>query len=105
MNRCSKMTPNSIRCLGQVATNPLAGKTCLTSQVQKHTLPCLQCSKTKLIRYANCMNFGFNPEMQLTTLLTALKKGPDEAVTRLVKRVTKNVETSVSELAVAGKDT
>jgi len=88
MHKCTLMTPNSVHCLSQLG-NYKEFKECLTPSVRKHSLPCLECSKSKLIAYTNCMNLGFlKPEVHLSTLLTAVKKGPEEAYTRLFKTLT-----------------
>merc|ERR1719461_878544 len=54
MAKCSKLTPTTAKCLAKMQ-DPQALKACLNPTVQKNSIPCLECSKPRLVEYTNCL--------------------------------------------------
>jgi len=80
MAKCSKVTPSTAQCLARFQ-DPHALRACLKPEVQKNSIPCLECSKPRLVAYTNCLNMKFlNAETHLNSVISSIRGGGAVAV-------------------------
>lgn len=73
MKKCSTMGPYTASCLARMQ-DPAQLSACVTPDMREETLPCLECSKSHIVRYSKCLKFGMlQPELQMNALIDAVK--------------------------------